>query len=203
MPTIAANPATSIQHAAKIGSSTPLAPKTQAQKQEALTSALSRTDIYVNSTAQIAENAILSLFNSYSDTQTAMNTMDKDGALVVTDFTNVGGSIKRAAIQRTVTSSLSNGWQLVRGKVTLAEAGGRVVGDVTASAAANGVGALATNAAVWGLAKAGASSLPVMVGGMVVGWAANNATHRLMGKFGVTAAITDKTTQLLQSVSNN
>ena len=128
---------------------------------------------------------------------------NKDGMQTVTDFTNVGGSIQRAAVQRTVTSSFSNGWQLIRGKVTLAEAGGRVVGDVATTAASNGLGAIATNVAVWGIAKAGGSSLPVMVGGMVAGWAVNNASHRMMGKFGVTSAITDKTTSLIQGLSGN
>lgn len=199
MSNLAIQSSNTIYNAAKIGATA--APKSQTDKAAAIASSLSRTDVYVNSTAQIAENAILSLFNSYSDTQTAMANVDKDGMQTVTDFTNVGGSIQRAAVQRTVTSSLSNGWQLIRGKVTLAEAGGRVVGDVATSAASNGLGAIATNVAVWGIAKAGGSSLPVMVGGMVAGWAVNNVSHRMMGKYGVTSAITDKTTQALQSLS--
>lgn len=201
MPAIAAQPVHSIQTAALIGAK-PAAPKTQEQKKEAIASSLSRTDVYVNSTAQLAENAILSAFNSYSDTQAAMTRYNnKDGVQTIQDFTNVGGSVKNAAIQRTVTSSLSNGWAVVRGKVTLAEAGGRVVGDVATSAASNGLGALATNAAVWGIAKAGGSSLPVMVGGMAAGFIVNNVSHRMMGKFGVTQAITNTTTGALEALS--
>ncbi|PKL75722.1 MAG: hypothetical protein CVV27_13905 [Candidatus Melainabacteria bacterium HGW-Melainabacteria-1] len=203
MPVIAANPVNSVHNATLIGAKPVSTPKTPETKKEALAASLARTDAYVNSTAVIAENAILSIFNSYQDTQSAVGKMNKDGAMVVTDFIDVGGSVKRAAIQRTVTSSMSNGWALVRGKVTLAEAGGRVVGDVSTTAVANGMGALATNVAVWGIAKAGGSSLPVIVGGMVAGWAANNLSHRMMGKFGVTEAITNKTTELLSSVGSN
>lgn len=201
MPAIAAQPVHSIQNAVMIGAK-PAAPKSQEEKKAEIATSLARTDAYVNSTAQVAENAILSLFNSYSDTQNAMSTFaNKDGILVVQDFTNVGASVKSAAIQRTVTSSLNNGYQLIRGKVTLAEAGGRVVGDVATSAVSNGLGAVATNVAVWGIAKAGGSSLPVMVGGMAAGWIVNNASHRMMGKLGVTQMITSKTTGALESLS--
>ncbi|HEY9842087.1 MAG TPA: hypothetical protein V6D23_16600 [Candidatus Obscuribacterales bacterium] len=201
MPTIAAQPVHSVHNATMIGAKPVSAPKSQEAKGEALVNALSRTDVYVNSTAQLAENAILSLFNSYNDTQAAMGKMDKDGMQTVTDFTNVGASVKNAVIQRTVTASMSNGLALIRGKVTLAEAGGRVVGDVATTATSNGLGAIATNVAVWGIAKAGGSSLPVMVGGMVAGWAVNNVSHRMMGKFGVTQMIIDKTTSGIEALS--
>lgn len=179
---------------------TPQKPKTQAEKKANFAETLARTDAYVSSSSQLVQNAALSLFNSYQNTAAAMASVNS--GRVVTDYTNVLGSVKRAAVQRTVTSVVGNGWQVVRGKISLAEAGGRVVGDVGTSAVSDAAGAIATNVAVWGLAKAGASSLPVMVGGMVAGWAANNITHRVLGKTGATQAVVNKTTEALQSLGS-
>ena len=92
MPAIASNPVHSVHSAAVIGAK-PAAPKTPAAQKESLASSLSRTDIYINSNAQLAENVILSLFNSYNDSQSAMNKVNGDGAMVVTDFVNVGASV--------------------------------------------------------------------------------------------------------------
>ncbi|MGE3727735.1 MAG: hypothetical protein AB7I41_19405 [Candidatus Sericytochromatia bacterium] len=164
--------------------------------------AFSTTDVYIRQSNGL-EGAVLGMFNSYVDTKAAMD-RQVDGQ-VVTDYTHVGASVKRAVIQRSVTSTVRNGWSVFRGKATLAEAGGRVVGDVTGSAVSSGVSSVANNLAVWGLAKAGVSSFPVMVGGMLVGWGASYAANKVMEKTGAQAAIVDKTTELLHSagVSKN
>lgn len=159
--------------------------------------ALSATDVYVRQSNGL-EGFVLGMFNAYADTKAAME-RQMDGQ-VVTDYTHVGASVKRAVIQRSITSTVRNGWAVARGKATLAEAGGRVVSDVTGSAVSSAVSSIANNVAVWGLAKAGASSFPVMVGGMLVGWGAHYASNKVLEKTGVQAAIADKTTELLQNV---
>lgn len=194
MPRIASNPAV---QPAPVG--LPSTTKTLAEKKVAMAESLARTDAYVNSTWNTVEHAGLSAYNAHVNTQIAMQNMNQGGR-VVTDYTNVVGSVKRAAIQRTVTSSIGNAWHLFRGNVTLAEAGGRVVGDVTASAASNAASAIATNVAVWGLSKAGVSSFPVMVGGMLAGWGASTLTNRVMQKTGATEYVINQTTAALQSL---
>ncbi|PIQ23778.1 hypothetical protein COW36_20580 [bacterium (Candidatus Blackallbacteria) CG17_big_fil_post_rev_8_21_14_2_50_48_46] len=162
----------------------------------------STTDIYIRQSNGL-EGAVLGMFNAYVDTKSAMDR--QMNGQVVTDYGNVGASVKRAVIQRAVTSTVRNGWSAFRGKATLAEAGGRVVGDVATSAVSSGVSSVANNVAVFALAKAGASSFPVMVGGMLVGWGASYASQKVMQKTGAQAAIINKTTELLHSagVSNN
>lgn len=197
MPRIASSPAVQ-----PVPVGLPSTTKSLAEKKAAMAESLARTDMYVNSTWNTLEHASLSLYNAHVNTQAAMASLN-NGSRVVTDYTNVVGSVKRAAIQRTVTSTVGNGWQLFRGKVTLAEAGGRVVGDVTASAATNAASAIATNVAVWGLSKAGVSSFPVMVGGMIAGWGASTLTNRVMQKTGATEFVINQTTQALQSLGSS
>lgn len=176
------------------------APTTKIAKQATETvkaSSLSKTDTYISS-ANLIEGSVVALFGSYQNTTAAMN-REVTGS-VVTDYLNVGGSVKRAAINRSVTSAIRNGINVVRGKETLAEAGGNVVGDVSSSAVSSAVSALATNAAVFGLAKLGASSFPVMAGGMVAGFVADKIATKVFVKTGAQAAITDKTTELLDKI---
>lgn len=158
--------------------------------------AFSATDVYVRQSNGL-EGVVLGMFNAYTDTKAAMER--QMNGQVVTDYTHVGVSVKRAVIQRSVTSTVRNGWSVFRGKATIAEAGGRVVSDVASSAVSSTVSSVANNVAVWGLAKAGASSFPVMVGGMLVGWGANYASNKIMEKTGAQAAIADKITELLQN----
>lgn len=202
MPVISAAPRPLIQGAQLIGAK-PNASKTQSQndKQAAFAETLARTDMYVSSGSQMIETAALGLFNSYRDTQAAMLNVN-NGTRMMANFVNVGSSVKRAVIQRSVTSSAVNGWRLARGKISASEAGGRVVGDVGSTAVSSAVGAVATNVAVWGLARAGVSPLPVMIGGMVAGWAANNLTSRVLVKTGVTGTVVNTTTRTLQSLGN-
>lgn len=202
MPVIAAQPIT-IQNSALIGArpAPAVAPKASEDKSAAFAASLARADVYVNGAAEVAETAILSLFNSYQDTRGAVAQTQQTGTLAAGDFFKVGGSVKRSALQRVVTSTATNGWQLYRGKITLAEAGGRVVGDVSTAAVAGAAGGLASNLAVYGLTKAGAGSVPVMIGGMVASFAVNNVSRRVLNKIGVTEAIAHTTTQALQAMS--
>jgi hypothetical protein len=156
--------------------------------------AFSATDVYVRQSNGL-EGAVLGMFNTYLDTKSAMD-RQVDGQ-VVTDYTAIGASAKRAVIQRVVTSTARNGWAVFRGNATVAEAGGRVVGDVATSAVTSTVSSAANNLAIFALSKAGASSFPVMAGGMIVGWGAHYASRKIMENTGAQAAISDKTTELL------
>src|SRR5690606_15594861 len=118
MPSVVATP---VQTPTLIGASRPQTqPRTLEEKKSSMAASLSRTDAYITSGSQQVEQVVLSLFNSYQDSQNAMVRLNS-GARVVTDYTNVVESVKRAAVQRTVTSSGRNAWDLYRGKVTLAE----------------------------------------------------------------------------------
>lgn len=202
MPVIAAQ-ANTIQNTALIGARPVPAQTVTAQsaeeKKATRAASLARTDVYVHGAAQVAETAVLSLFNSYQDTRGAV-AHNQAGTLAAGDFFKVGGSVKRSAIQRAVTSTAKNGWDLYRGKVTLAQAGGRVVGDVSTAAVAGAAGGLASNLAVYGLTKAGVGSVPVMIGGMVASFAVNQASRRALNHLGVTDAIANTTTQALQAL---
>jgi hypothetical protein len=154
------------------------------------------TDVYIRQSNGL-EGVVLGMFNAYADTKTAMDR--QVNGQVVTDYGNVGASVKRAVIQRSVTSTARNAWSVFRGNASVAEAGGRVVGDVATSAVTSSVSSVANNVAVFALAKAGVSSFPVMVGGMLVGWGASYASSKVMEKTGAQAAIVNKTTDLLHS----
>lgn len=176
------------------------APATKIAKQATETvkaNSLSATDTYISS-SNLLDGTVVALFGSYQNTTAAM---DRDmNSAVVTDYLNVGGSVKRAAINRSITSAIRNGIQVARGKETWAGAGGNVVGDVSTSAVSSGVSALATNAAVFGLSKLGASSFPVLAGGMIAGFVADKVATKVMVKTGAQAAIINKTTELLEKI---
>jgi len=157
---------------------------------------LDRVDSFVN-TAGKYEDFILNGVQSVKNNIHIMT----DGR-VVTDYTNPLKSMKSSAINKTVTSVVRNGYKVIRKKITLAQAGGNVVGDVSAAAVNGGVSALASDGVIWIMAKAGASSFPVMLGGMIAGQVASTVSNKVIKKTGVQTFITEKTTQMFEKIGH-
>lgn len=201
MPVIASRP---VHQAAMIGLPTP-ADRPTATAAPDRASSLARTDAYVNSSIQGVENGLVSLFNTYNDTRAAVAAQQggPEGLTNVIDFGRMGRSMGWAVVRRGVTSGASNGWAYYKGRISGAEAGGRVVGDVSTSVVASAVGSVATNLAVFGLKRAGASGVPVMIGGLVAGWGVNNLTHRVLRHQGFTQAVTTHATDLFARMGDH
>lgn len=157
---------------------------------------LDSADAYVRSSSQW-DVFLFEGYNSYRSTQKAM-VNQSEGLDQWVRGADIGHAVKRGAIQRTVTSGLRNGWGVVQGKITLSEAGGRMVGDVSSAAVGSGVGAVVAQAAVHGISKVSGNPLVVKFGSMAAGWAANYGTRKVLSSTGVQQAITHQTTQLLQ-----
>lgn len=157
---------------------------------------LDRVDTFVN-TAERFEDHILGGIQSVKNNIHIIND-DK----VVTDYTNPLKSMKSSAINKAVTSVVRNGYKVIRKQITLAQAEGNIVGDVSAAAINGGVSALVSDGVVWVMAKAGASSFPVMLGGMIAGQVAHSVSSKVLKKTGVQTFITAKTTELLEKIGD-
>lgn len=161
---------------------------------------LNGLDTYIRST-NLLEGTLFGFYNSYQNTTTAVDNLNKGRAAV--DFTNVGQSVMRSAIQRSVTASVRNTVGVIKGDITVAEGAGRVVGDVAQASSSAAVSALATNAAVFAVSKLGGGSLPIMAAGMIGGFVADRALGYVMVKYDVQQKITTGTTDLLNGIGNN
>jgi len=169
----------------------------QTSQPKARAHSLEQADAYVMSTVQTLENGVIGAFSSYQDSKSALARL-QEGPGSAANYVSIGGAVKRSALQRTITSGVRNGWELYQGRISASEAGGRIVGDVTTSVVSGGIGALATNAAVWGLSKTSAAPLTVLAVGTVAGWGANMGSNYLLRRHGFTQVISNNTTNLLR-----
>ena len=198
MPTITSRPL--LQATNLIGSTQPpVAAQREPQVQAKSAGAFSSVDAFISST-EIVDNAVISAFGSYQDSRMAVQ-LGLDGQESVLSGSGIARSMGRSMVRRALSSTARNGWQVYQGRLSMAQAGGNVVGDVGTSVVSSGVGAVASHLAVFGLSKTGLPSIAVTVGGSVAGWAANNLTHHLIRKTGVTGAISAKATQAFESLS--
>lgn len=116
----------------------------------------------------------------------------------VTDYGNPLTAGLKQARNTAITSTIRNGFLLVRKKEDLPTAVGNVTADVVTNAGRGVVGSLATNGAVFAIAKAGGGSFPVIVGGIAAGMVASYATGHVLKKTGARQAIAVKTTQAVR-----
>lgn len=159
---------------------------------------LSRGDAYVQSTTSKVVDTGLAVANH---TTVLLNNLSNLEA--VTDYGSLLDSAKRNATNAAVSSGVRNGIAVARKKATLPEAGGRVAGDVVVATAKGVISTAAANAAIYGLAKAGMKSFPVLIGGMAVGFVAHKVAGKVIDKTGVQAKITDKVTEQLEKLKKD
>ncbi len=196
MPTITSRPL--LQATNLIGATqSPVAAQREPQSQVKNAGAFSSVDSFIAST-EVFDNALISAVGSYQDSRLAVQ-LSLDGNESVLNGAGIAKSMGRSMARRALSSTARNGWQVFQGNLSMAQAGGNVVGDVGTSVVSSGVGAVASHLAVFGLSKTGLPSIAVTVGGSIAGWAANNLTHRLIRSTGVTGAISDKATQVFES----
>lgn len=168
----------------------------QAHK-EVKAESLSKTDAYVSSSVSGIDALAVNVFNSYGNSRSAIEHAAQTESAA--DYLEgVGGAVKRGVLRRGALSIARNGWAVYKDKISLAEAGGRVAGDLVTGAAANAVGAVASNLAVAGLSKAGVAGIPLVLGGMAASSAANWGTTKALQKTGVQTVITDHATELFK-----
>lgn len=159
---------------------------------------LSKGDAYVQSTGSKVQDNVLAVANHGVVILNNLSSLE-----AVTDYGSLLDSAKRNATNAAISSTVRNGISVVRKKTTMPEAGGRVVGDVAVATAKGVISTAAANVAIYGLAKAGMKSFPVLVGGMVVGYVAHKAAGKLIEKSGVQAKITDKVTEQLEKLKKD
>lgn len=197
MPTITSRPL--LQATNLIGApQAPVAAARETQRPAKSVGAFSSVDSFIAST-EIVDNALISAVGSYQDSRLAVE-LSLGGHESGLNGADIARSMGRSMARRALSSTARNGWQVYQGKLSLAQAGGNVVGDVGTSVVSSGVGAVASHLAVFGLSKTGLPTIAVTVGGSIAGWAANNLTHHLIRKTGVTGAISDKATQVFESL---
>lgn len=146
------------------------------------------------------ENAVIGAWGSYQDSRSALERtqmgVHESGLL-----TGIGAAAGRSALRRLITSGVRNGIELSQGRLSTAEAGGRVIGDVATSAISGSLGAVASKAVVWGLSKTQAAPLTLLAVGTLSGWGANLGSNYLLRRAGVNQALAERSTQLLQKLA--
>lgn len=117
-------------------------------------------------------------------------------------YDNVLGSMKGAAKSQAITSIIRNGIAVAMKKETLSQAGGRVAGDVSVAAIDAGASAVVGNIAMGVAAAVGASSLPVLLVGMVAGYVTTKILDKKVNykPGGVYEKVVTKTTEALQKL---
>lgn len=198
---------TPIHQAAMIGLPTarPVAAKPPQPQSEAKAHSLAKTDsVVLSGLSALAnlelENAVIGAWGSYQDSQSALE-RSKLGVHESGALTGIGAAAGRSALRRLITSGARNGWELYQGRITTAEAGGRVVGDVATSVVSGSMGAVASKAVVWGFSKTQAAPLTILAVGTVSGWGANLGSNYLLRRAGFSGAIADQSTRLLQKLN--
>jgi len=121
----------------------------------------------------------------------------------VTDYGNPLKSATAQAKNSAISSAIRNGVMVAMKKEDVAQAAGNVVADVATNTGRAAISSLATNGAVFALAKAGAGSFPIVAGGMIVGMGASYATGKILKKTGVRTAIATKTTEAVRKVTHH
>jgi hypothetical protein len=116
----------------------------------------------------------------------------------VTDYGNPARSALTSARNTAITSTIRNTVMVVRKKEDIPTAVGNVTADVVTGSARGAVSSLATNGAVFAIAKAGGGSFPIVAGGIVAGMAASYGTSLLMRKTGARQTIAVKTTEVVR-----
>lgn len=168
---------------------------TQSGQPKAKAETLSRGDAYVKSTGSKVQDNVLAVANHGVVILNNLSNLE-----AVTDYGSLLQSAKRNATNAAVTSTVRNGIAVARKKATMPEAGGRIVGDVAVATAKGVISTAVANAAIYGLAKAGMKSFPVLVGGMAAGYVAHKVAGKVIDKTGVQGKITDKVTEQLEKI---
>jgi hypothetical protein len=156
-------------------------------------------DAYVRNPLTLVQDNGLSLYGTTMQTLNAQATISGTGVgRAVTDYRNPLTSATTQARNTAISSVVRNGVRVAMKKEDIPTAIGNVTSDVVTGAARGAASSLATNGAVYAIAKAGGGSFPVIVGGIAAGMVASYATGKILQKTGVRQTIAVKTTEAVR-----